>query len=930
MNCSKPSLSNALGGAGDCGQFCDTIDTDDTTTGNCPLTWVNNGACDVACFEARSCERDGIDCNFSPRCSRGCVDYIMLGNGECEPTCNNVECGWDYGDCVDNGSPDVPASFIGMHCAPGHVFDCTLPSPQCVSVAQIRDGYCNSAEAVASNASIVGNFNCAAFFEDFGDCTIQSCNEASEPSVPDCSGNCAPIASVGDGVCHDGSTHFACEEFAFDMGDCVPPEEQVVQLALEMRLGAEATTAVMTEVDVCGGDELCDGAGDGPCACDPCAACSDQVPTVQRAEFEERLVMDIARSLELPTDVIVITAVHKPGADRIPVVSTEAGRRRLQAAGGPAGNAGGGAPAGGGGAGGEGSSLNDAGGGGGRDDTGHTGRNDEALSNLHLLVVELEITAADPVHARILIDEVDASVNDPESVLRRAFFPETCIPMLAETVCTLTASSCSAGCTYAQASEEKCILTEDQAAEDQAAGSDFTATSCTLTAEVTAAGVDAVDGSCEVTTGSGSCVYQAAAGVPSITTAVSGAETVRVHTMATWATDLNEMHIEANCDGLMLVLDVNYRNTVQWSLTRFPETDALRSGVGDLVGETFCAPVGVYSLSFTSQQETESCCTGDWSAKVKNADSVLADGYGFLDRTTSVFVLGHESETLSPCELPLPDGSCPPAVSVGGFVCNPLWIGIEPCVDMWGFVDEQGYSCSDIGGRVESHGMDCTFAAEQHGYSEDGEEDIVANCRRSCQLCTRDVSTPVVEQQCAPHPTLAGIGVGWCKTTDMAANWGCNDGSGCADYFWDFCEQATGSTFRFVPPNCGGDDEAGCDGPTGCASVQCGAQAGTFQSISEGEEALFLFEGIAHAEYTLVVLDFGLSNSKMSLYNTDMVELASNDIQQDIDASNSMSRLSSWECPETSVYIVGVRGHTASCACPEQPNPAPRVHNSAF
>ena len=127
-----------------------------------------------------------------------------------------------------------------------------------------------------------------------------------------------------------------------------------------------------------------------------------------------------------------------------------------------------------------------------------------------------------------------------------------------------------------------------------------------------------------------------------------------------------------------------------------------------------------------------------------------------------------------------------------------------------------------------------------------------------------------------------------------------------------------------------GHGEAGCDGPTGCASVQCGAQAGTFQLISEGEEALFLFEGIAHAEYTLVVLDFGLSNSKMSLYNTDMVELASNDIQQDIDASNYMSRLSSWECPETSVYIVGVRGHTASCACPDQPSPAPHVHSSAF
>ena len=125
---------------GDCGQFCDTEQ-------NCPISWVNNGACDVACFEASACERDGRDCNFSPRCSRGCVDYVMLANARCETACNTTECGYDYGDC----GLAVPDSFRGESCFPGYVFDCSL---ECVSVEGIRDGVCNN--ATSSN----GNFDC--------------------------------------------------------------------------------------------------------------------------------------------------------------------------------------------------------------------------------------------------------------------------------------------------------------------------------------------------------------------------------------------------------------------------------------------------------------------------------------------------------------------------------------------------------------------------------------------------------------------------------------------------------------------------------------------------------------------------------------------------------------------------------------------------
>eukprot|EP01046_Picozoa_sp_COSAG06_P008740 COSAG06_NODE_446_length_15654_cov_8.176278_5_plen_84_part_00 len=70
---------------------------------------------------------------------------------------STTECGFDYGDC---GVP-VPDNFIGKSCFPGFVFDCSI---ECVAVTGIRDGVCNSFEAAANNASIVGNFNCPEFF----------------------------------------------------------------------------------------------------------------------------------------------------------------------------------------------------------------------------------------------------------------------------------------------------------------------------------------------------------------------------------------------------------------------------------------------------------------------------------------------------------------------------------------------------------------------------------------------------------------------------------------------------------------------------------------------------------------------------------------------------------------------------------------------
>ncbi len=316
---------------------------------NCPINWVNNGACDVACFEASACERDGLDCNFSPRCSRGCVDYVMLANARCEPACNTTECGYDYGDC----GVDVPDTFIGETCFPGYVFDCSI---ECVRVTGIRDGICNSIEAKAANSSIVGNFNCEAFFWDFGDCEIQSCTESVEPSVADCSGTCAPIAAVGDGTCHDGNqtaiANFDCQSFFFDMGDCEQPQEQTVEAALELGVGLNESLVLLDEA------------------------------SPARAEFELNFVLDLGRSLGVPTGSVRITGVFAVG-------QTEGRRRQLQD----------------------------------RDGGRDAGSRGDRVTPppppvVVTMLVEFEIGFSDPVAARQVVNEIAVQASDPTSPLR--------------------------------------------------------------------------------------------------------------------------------------------------------------------------------------------------------------------------------------------------------------------------------------------------------------------------------------------------------------------------------------------------------------------------------------------------------------------------------------------------------------------------------
>ena len=369
--CDANCTSAACGfDGGDCGQFCDTVRrricpwlllsdlmcTVYPQEQNCPISWVNNGACDVACFESSTCERDGMDCNFSPRCSRGCVDYVMLANARCEPACNTTECGYDYGDC----GVEVPDSFIGQSCFPGYVFDCDI---ECVAVTGIKNGVCNNA------TSTDGNFDCPAFFNDFGDCEVQSCPDASVPSVSDCDGACAPISAVGDDTCNDGTAanNFNCEAFFYDMGDCAQPEVATVEAALELGFSANESAAIMDQ------------------------------SSPARAAFETNFVLDLGRSLGVPSGSVRITGIFQVGTEGrrrlegdetgftpyVPLVDIHPSRRSLQ-------------------------------------DRPSRGRDPPAEPEVVSLVVEFEIEFENPAAAQAVVEDIAVQAADPNSPMRTA------------------------------------------------------------------------------------------------------------------------------------------------------------------------------------------------------------------------------------------------------------------------------------------------------------------------------------------------------------------------------------------------------------------------------------------------------------------------------------------------------------------------------
>eukprot|EP00979_Chaetoceros_neogracilis_P004274 scaffold752_cov196-Chaetoceros_neogracile.AAC.9 len=217
---------------------------------------VGDGKCDnFGGYNSRECGNDGSDCSkFNlqyPEC--GGENPDVIGDGNCDPEYDNVECGFDGYDCldvdcnIDTGSlctkykerfPDCPfidprnmgdmntfvrfsepyngcneelnveaCNFDGGACK---ALDCSTDSSALCD--DLRSNYPNCA-LENENVYRLGNFHCDSEFNteecgwDMGDCAV--------PKYPDC--RVASPGSIGDGECQKLGNIADC---GFDGGDC--------------------------------------------------------------------------------------------------------------------------------------------------------------------------------------------------------------------------------------------------------------------------------------------------------------------------------------------------------------------------------------------------------------------------------------------------------------------------------------------------------------------------------------------------------------------------------------------------------------------------------------------------------------------------------------------------------------------------------------
>lgn len=123
-------------------------------------------------------------------------------------------------------------------CPFGQIPDC---DGACQPANWVGDGVCDDGWASP------GNFLCAQFNWDGGDCIGPGCMDSTAVNynptataddgscvydpcppgeIPDCNGNCYPATWVGDGICDNGwdfPSDFLCAQFNFDGGDCTGP-----------------------------------------------------------------------------------------------------------------------------------------------------------------------------------------------------------------------------------------------------------------------------------------------------------------------------------------------------------------------------------------------------------------------------------------------------------------------------------------------------------------------------------------------------------------------------------------------------------------------------------------------------------------------------------------------------------------------------------
>jgi hypothetical protein len=119
---------------------------------------------------------DGLRSKY-PNCALANGNAYTLGNFECDPEFNTLECGWDTGDCV---VPNYP--------------DCHVDRPE-----RIGDGRCYSGAYNTAECGFDGG-DCDEFNAKYPNCTVD---------YPD---------EIGDGVCNGGA--YNTIECGFEDGDC--------------------------------------------------------------------------------------------------------------------------------------------------------------------------------------------------------------------------------------------------------------------------------------------------------------------------------------------------------------------------------------------------------------------------------------------------------------------------------------------------------------------------------------------------------------------------------------------------------------------------------------------------------------------------------------------------------------------------------------
>jgi hypothetical protein len=162
---------------------------------------VGDGKCDnFGGYNSLACVNDGSDCsNFNlqyPECEGDNPDVI--GDGMCDPEFNNVECGFDGGDC----DPDyLDCSTVTISSALALCDDLRSRYPNCTLANK--------------NANRYRNFDCDLEFNstecgfDGGDCSVV-------PNYPDCTVEYP--GWIGDGRCDGGD--YNTIECGFDGMDC--------------------------------------------------------------------------------------------------------------------------------------------------------------------------------------------------------------------------------------------------------------------------------------------------------------------------------------------------------------------------------------------------------------------------------------------------------------------------------------------------------------------------------------------------------------------------------------------------------------------------------------------------------------------------------------------------------------------------------------